>query len=152
MEDKSYRLPTEAEWEYACRAGTVTEFSCGDTLGVNEANFGNSSKRTTVVGLSKPQPEPKPKPNGFGLYDMHGNVWELCSDLYSDQYFADCATKFPQGVIDPRGPQTGSHGPVMRGGCWFNSSATCSSAYRMNPSIPETRSNGIGFRVVLEIE
>jgi len=129
-----YRLPTEAEWEYACRAGSKAAYSFGansKTLG-DYAWFGeNSGSQTHPVG--------EKKANAWGLYDMHGNVWEWCSDWYG---------KYPKGsVSDPSGPSEGSD-RVSRGGCWGLRAASCRSANRswLAPSI---RNYGYGFRVAL---
>jgi hypothetical protein len=105
-----YRLPTEAEWEYSCRAGTTTTYSVGDSLSKNDANIDGSSIKS--VGSYKA--------NAFGLYDMHGNVWERCEDWYAD---------FPPGTLtDPKGPRTGER-RVMRSGSFdsFGSLAARSS-------------------------
>ncbi len=135
-----YRLPTEAEWEYACRAGRKTAFSFGeesDSLGDFAWFAGNSGGKTRAVG--------EKKPNAWGLYDMHGNVWEWCSDWYSE---------YPKGAVsDPAGPIESSL-RVHRGGCWDFEAAFCRSArrsgdlpsYRLGPSL---RDDGIGFRVAL---
>ena len=100
-EGKLYRLPTEAEWEYACRAGTTSPFSFGDSCNGTEANCngelrpygtkikGKNLERTTKVG-SYP-------PNAFGLYDMHGNVWERCSDWFDGRYYEDSPLEDPAG-------------------------------------------------------
>ena len=109
-----FQLPTEAQWEYACRAGTTTPFHFGNSLNGREANcngnypYGTGEKgpdlrRTTTVGSYVP--------NGFGLYDMHGNLWEWCQDWWDDGYYAGSPTD------DPTGPATGSY-RVHRGGCW----------------------------------
>jgi formylglycine-generating enzyme required for sulfatase activity/serine/threonine protein kinase len=129
-----YRLPTEAEWEYACRAGSQTAFHFGDDPGLlgDYGWFdGNSGEQTHPVGQKKP--------NAWGLYDMHGNVWEWCSNWFGD---------YPKGAVtDSGGPNEGSH-RVYRGGSWFNESASCRSAYqgRVNPSF---RNYSLGFRVAL---
>ena len=132
-----YRLPTEAEWEYACRAGTSTPFHYGNDLRSGTANFwgpdptGTYLDRTTTVGSYAP--------NAFGLYDMHGNVWEWCLDWYGG---------YPVGnVSDPRGPASGSY-RVIRGGSWGLVSRYCRSARRSFDS-PSYRLSYLGFRVVL---
>jgi formylglycine-generating enzyme required for sulfatase activity len=142
-----FRLPTEAEWEYACRAGTKTTFNTGTTLDSDLANYdasepyadgiiGKYLKRTTVVG-SYP-------PNAFGLYDMHGNVWEWCSDIYDSDYYKQTP------LSDPKGPQEGKP-KVIRGGAWNEYAYKCRSADR-NHRWPKDTQSIIGFRVVLEIE
>src|SRR5207248_1659536 len=111
-----YRLPTEAEWEYACRAGTTTAYSFGDALTSFQANFnghrlggkerpGPYLEKTTRVG-SYPA-------NNFGLFDMHGNVWEWCTDWYDGTAYLHSAPR------DPQGPPEGEM-RVVRGGCWRN--------------------------------
>ena len=127
---KTYRLPTEAEWEYACRAG-----SSGDYAGnLNEMAWysKNSSDQTHSVGQKKP--------NAFGLFDMHGNVWEWCQDLYDANYYKQSLGK------DPQGPSSGTN-RVLRGGSWIDFNYNCRSAYR-NYSVPDARININGFRVV----
>jgi formylglycine-generating enzyme required for sulfatase activity len=141
---RTYRLPTEAEWEYACRAGTTTAFSFGDALGNTQANFdcqfplgdgaaGRALKKTTRVG-SYP-------PNHFGLHDMHGNVWEWCSDWLRFGYYKESPRR------DPSGPSAGRF-RVLRGGSWRNHAVTCRSAYR-NGLAPRLKDSATGFRVVL---
>jgi formylglycine-generating enzyme required for sulfatase activity len=113
-----YRLPTEAEWEYACRAGSKTRFSFGDEqAGLGEHGWfeGNAGFRTHPVGQLVP--------NGFGLYDMHGNAWEWCWDGYGENSYA----KSP--ADDPTGPLGAAH-RVIRGGSWSNYPRYCRSAYR----------------------
>jgi formylglycine-generating enzyme required for sulfatase activity len=141
-----YRLPTEAEWEYACRAGasSSTPFPFSTTLSSTQANFngnfpyggpskGSYLERTTAVG-SYPA-------NAWGLYDMHGNVWQWCSDRFGADYY----TKSPRE--DPVGPSEDAD-RVARGGSWFSGGRNCRSASR-NRFEPATRSNSLGFRVAL---
>jgi len=136
-----YRLPTEAEWEYACRAGTTTPFSTGNNITTNNANYdgnypyNNNAKgtyraRTTTVGSFRPNP--------FGLFDMHGNVWEWCWDWYGE-YKNEAQT-------NPTGAVSGAY-RVMRGGFWFNYAGDVRSANR-GSSYPSSRRSGIGFRLV----
>ncbi|MHC6202907.1 formylglycine-generating enzyme family protein [Breznakiellaceae bacterium SP9] len=136
-----YRLPTEAEWEYACRAETTTPFSTGNNITTSQANYngnypynGNSKgtyrEKTTAVGSFAP--------NNWGLYDMHGNVWEWCWDWYGD-YSSSSQT-------DPLGAASESI-RVGRGGSWFNDAAYLRSAYR-GYYAPTIRYNDLGFRVV----
>ena len=115
-----YRLPTEAEWEYACRAGTTTAYHFGnDPSKLSEyAWFDKNSQ-------GKPQPVGQKPPNAWGLYDMHGNVWEWCNDFYQVDYYQQSPKE------DPRGPKTGDT-KVVRGGAWKFSDETCRSAYRYN--------------------
>jgi len=134
-----YRLPTEAEWEYACRAGTTTKYSFGNDARKLKAYTwfaGNSSGKTHPVGQKKPNP--------WGLYDMHGNVAEWCSDFYSENYYGHSPQK------NPKGPAKGKE-RVLRGGAW-NSTADSirTSARSSDPSIDDTclASDAIGFRCV----
>ncbi len=129
-----YRLPTEAEWEYACRAGSTTAFSFGDAA----ESLGESAWFTKNAG-NKTHPVGEKKPNRWGLYDTHGNVWEWCQDLYAN-YPLDAST-------DPQGPNGGSN-RVNRGGCWDYVAGTCRSARRQGNS-PSFRVNSVGFRVAL---
>lgn len=147
----TYRLPTEAEWEYACRAGTTTRFAFGDSLSSDQANFdgrypyaggakGRFVKKTSPVGSYKP--------NAWGLYDMHGNVWEWVEDWYE---------KYVGGEYDdPQGPQTGTY-RVIRGGEWVNFAPILRSSSRngVKPDFREQNGVGsslkrlnIGFRIV----
>ena len=129
-----YRLPTEAEWEYACRAGTRTDYHTGNgdwALDLAGWHVGNSGRETHPVGSKQP--------NAFGLYDMHGNVLEWCWDWYSSNYY----TSNP--ATDPRGPATGSV-RVLRGGMWAIGASNCRSAYR-DCDPPVFRYNYCGFRV-----
>ena len=128
-----YRLPTDAEWEYACRAGTNTQFSFGD-IGPVMKEYGwysdNAESETQVVGQKKPNP--------WGLYDMHGNVWEWCQDWYAE---------FPRKpATDPTGPKSGKD-RVVRGGSYNYASKDCTSSSR-KPFNPVDRLKNVGFRVV----
>ena len=127
------RLPTEAEWEYACRAGTTTAFYLGSTLNSSEANFNQPYAQTRPVGSYAP--------NAWGLFDMHGNVSEWCSDWYGDY------SSYPQ--TNPTGPASGSN-RVLRGGSWGGDGdgRYCRSANRGDGD-PSTRGSGIGFRLVV---
>ena len=130
-----YRLPSEAEWEYAARAGTQTAFSFGNDASElsNYGWFGNNSKSQT-------QPGGQLKPNTWGLYDMHGNVWEWCQDWYDPEYYS----KSPQE--NPQGPPIGNF-RMLRGGAWGLNSLVCRSANR-NWSSQDDRSSNVGFRVI----
>ena len=129
---RPYRLPTEAEWEYACRAGSRTKWSFGDaesSLGEYAWYSSNSGSTTHPVG--------EKKPNAWGLCDMHGNVWEWCSDWYGE--YASAA------VSDPSGATAGSN-RVLRGGGWNYGPGYCRSAYRRSVA-PGSRYDSLGFRV-----
>jgi len=137
-----YRLPTEAEWEYACRAGTTTPFSTGDCMSTDQANYdgnypligcvkGQDRKTTTRAGSFEP--------NAWGLYDMNGNVCEWCQDWKGD---------YPSGAVsDPEGPSSGQY-RVLRGGKWVSNGEYCRSASRSG-SHPGGRFSSIGFRLAL---
>jgi formylglycine-generating enzyme required for sulfatase activity len=141
----AYRLPTEAEWEYACRgnAPVYSPYSFGQKFLPGEVNMDpagvGADSRTRL--LRNPCPVGSYTPNSFGLYDMHSNVGEWCSDWYDKDYYS----KSP--VIDPPGPSTGSL-KVSRGGCFWSDAATSRSAFR-NPAGPTSVHPSIGFRVVL---
>lgn len=141
---KGYRLPSEAEWEYACRAGTTTPFYFGETITPDLANYegtetygsgpkGEYRAQTTDVGNFPP--------NAFGLYDMHGNVWEWCQDIWHKNY--EGAPMDGSAWVDGNS----SGGRILRGGSCYNDPWDCRSAYRYYSS-PEFRVNYIGFRVV----
>ena len=125
-----YRLPTEAEWEYACKAGTTTAYTFGDSLTKSDANSGAGPEgRLISVGTYKA--------NAFGLYDMHGNVWEWCENWYRD---------YPAGAVtDPKGPGTGTS-RVLRGGSFSYLGSKARSSYRLD-SPPTFRNNTDGFRL-----
>jgi len=131
---QTFRLPTEAEWEFACRAGNTGEYCYGDGEGslVEYAWYESNANNTTHTVGEK-------KPNAWGLYDMHGNVWEWCADWFGD---------YPSGSpTDPTGPETASD-RVFRGGCWRDRDTYCRSAHRVNYSfMPDTRRSFLGFRV-----
>jgi len=139
---RAYRLPTEAEWEYACRAGATTRFNLGDTLRPGEARAQLEGPPPAAKHLGHPLAVGSFRPNAFGLYDMHGNVWEWCADRYAhDDYRFALAD-------DPRGPAAGT-GRVVRGGDWHCEALHCRSANR--DFTRATRRNlGTGFRVACD--
>jgi serine/threonine protein kinase/formylglycine-generating enzyme required for sulfatase activity len=213
---RHYRLPTEAEWEFACRAGTVGKFSTGETLPRDSANYGKNIDLASLKrlesgegggppngqggGQAPERPQPPPRPNGpmgpggqgpggrpmrggngpngpggnipdrnqqqsnpaderakrplepsgsfpanhWGLYDMHGSVWEWCSDFYDANYYKTS----PE--TDPTGPETGKN-HVLRGGAWNSQPDQCQSAYRNGRGMGETKMPLFGFRVVCEV-
>jgi len=143
-----YRLPTEAEWEYACRAGTTTSLHYGDQLLSGMANFWGTQEYDASVGtidnpagiyLGRTTPVGSYAPNAWGLHDMHGNVYEWCQDWWGD-YAAG-------PVVDPTGPGSGSL-RVLRGGVWWNRGRGCRSASRTDAA-PSVKGELAGFRVVL---
>jgi formylglycine-generating enzyme required for sulfatase activity len=136
---RDYRLPSEAEWEYACRAGTTTSFHFGKTLDPKIANYEKGSKQgyTTPVGSFKIA-------NNYGLYDMHGNVWEWCQDHWHLNY--EGAPKNGLAWIDSTASEYSLR--VMRGGSWINTYEFCRSAFR-NQIIAHHHSKRIGFRLAL---
>ncbi|HEY9753360.1 MAG TPA: formylglycine-generating enzyme family protein, partial [Coleofasciculaceae cyanobacterium] len=125
---REYRLPSEAEWEYACRAGTTTPFHFGETIATDLANYGDNQGYTTEVGSFPP--------NDFGLYDMHGNVWEWCADYWHGNY--EAAPTDGSGGQDRR---------ILRGGSWCARPKHCRSAYRLDLD-PRYGVFPTGFRVV----
>jgi formylglycine-generating enzyme required for sulfatase activity len=135
-----YRLPTEAEWEYACRSGGATRWSCGDDAAqlVKCAWMKDNANKTT-------HPVKEKSPNAWGLYDMHGNVAEWCNDFYSEDYSSQGESS------DPRGPQSGEE-RVLRGGSWLSSEEACRSAARAGqaPGFADTcfGYEAYGFRCV----
>lgn len=140
---RDYRLPSEAEWEYACRAGTTTPFHFGETITTDLANYdGNYTcgggekgvyrKETTKVGSFPP--------NAFGLYDMHGNVWEWCADDWHSNY-EGAPTDGSAWLIG-----NGTKNKTLRGGSWNVSPGICRSAIRLNLT-PGYANNRLGFRV-----
>ncbi|WP_375510234.1 SUMF1/EgtB/PvdO family nonheme iron enzyme [uncultured Nostoc sp.] len=148
MTSKSYRLPTEAEWEYAARAGTTTPFYFGETITTKIANYngeytygsapqGENRQETVDVG-SLPA-------NAFGLYEMHGNVWEWCQDKYHNNY---------RGMpADGSAWVSGNNNPyLLRGGSWFSQSSVCRSSARLDGSNSDVAVYDFGFRVVCTLE
>jgi formylglycine-generating enzyme required for sulfatase activity len=146
-----YRLPTEAEWEYACRAGTTTRYQSGDDPETQAAvgNIADGTAKakypgwTTIAaqdGYVYTAPVGRFRPNAFGLYDMHGNVWEWCWDGYEADYY-----KKPPPGADPLGPSQAAL-RVIRGGSWDFIPLLCRSAYRSRDT-PESRSTNVGFRL-----
>ena len=138
-EGGTYRLPTEAEWEYACRAGTTTTFHSGD----------NPSQLKDYARFGRPPEEYKipytplvasKKPNAFGLYDMHGNVWEWCQDWYDRNYYANSPPD------DPQGPSAGSN-RVLRSGGWSSPADACRAAHRHKTGPIAAKWSYLGFRV-----
>jgi uncharacterized protein (TIGR02996 family) len=135
---RAYRLPTEAEWEYACRACICSSaYTFGLRLTRKEARFGG-------MGGAHPVPVGSYRPNLFGVYDMHGNIWEWCEDWYDPNYYAWAPGQ------DPTGPPTGER-RVLRGGGWSTPVSLCRSALRGHNSVG-ARHNYNGFRVALSIE
>jgi uncharacterized protein (TIGR02996 family) len=162
-----YRLPTEAEWEYACRAGTTTAFHCGNSLGSDLANcdgespYGDAPRGTF---LARTTPVGSYPPNSFGLFDMHGNVYELCADRWDQGFYASSRGQDPAGPQDgfewviwfdcnflgrepqPPARETGTL-RVHRGGAWLADATYCRSAYRAPGDSTQSVSTR-GFRVV----
>jgi formylglycine-generating enzyme required for sulfatase activity len=141
-EGQEYRLPTEAEWEYACRAGTTTPFSFGSVLKGQEANCdGNYPYGTTTKGpfLGRTTKVGSYAANAFGLYDMHGNVWEWCADWYDAEYYKHSPSE------DPPGAASGSY-RVYRGGGWFLDASGCRASCRRG-GVPGYRGAILGFRL-----
>ena len=142
-----FRLPTEAEWEYACRAGTTTAFNTGDNLTTGQANYeGNYPYNNNQKGVYRENTVPVDSfaPNAWGLYNMHGNVWEWCGDWFSQKYYDEC--KASGIATNPSGPATGS-ARVLRGGDWCSDAGYCRSAFRYSVA-PGLRSSFVGFRLV----
>ncbi|MBU1012772.1 MAG: formylglycine-generating enzyme family protein [Bacteroidetes bacterium] len=132
---KTWRLPTEAEWEFAARGGQNHDFAGSDNIDSVGWYKGNSDSNTHPVGLKKP--------NSLGLYDMTGNVWEFCSDWFGIDYYANSP------IDDPKGPLTGS-GKVLRSVSWGHDAIYCRVSHRHNRR-PDARNYYNGFRLVMEL-
>ena len=140
-EANGYRLPTEAEWEYACRAGTTTPFNTGNNITTNEANYnGNYPYNGNATGefREKTTPVGSFAANPWGLYDMHGNVWEWCWDWFEEEYSSENQT-------DPAGAVSGTY-RMLRGGSWINTGQGLRSAYR-GYNVPDDQGSYDGFRL-----
>ncbi|MDA1045776.1 MAG: SUMF1/EgtB/PvdO family nonheme iron enzyme [Verrucomicrobia bacterium] len=140
----TYYLPSEAEWEYACRAGSATRYCFGDdakSLGEYAWFYGNSTGKAQPVGTKKP--------NAWGLHDMHGNVWELCRDEYFADYYTISPTDNPQGMFT-----THRHVTVVRGGGWSYSAKSSRSAERgyLDMAHHRERSDALGLRIARTVE
>jgi uncharacterized protein (TIGR02996 family) len=140
---RAYRLPTEAEWEYACRAGTTSIFFSSDSFTSTQANFDGKYPLRAHAGpyLGRTCRVGSYRPNLWGLYDMTGNVWQWCADWYDTQYYTRTR------VADPRGPATGER-RCRRGGSWYMNATQCRSAYRSSNQ-PDQAVEYCGFRVVM---
>jgi len=152
---QAYRLPSEAQWEYACRAGTTTRYYSGDdpeTL-AQVGNVADATAKTRFPGWKSTlqagdgyvftAPVGRFRPNAWGLYDMPGNAWQWCADRYNEDYYA------ASPVDDPKGPDSGVY-HVLRGGSWYGGPHLCRSANRFR-SAPDGRGNFIGFRIAKTI-
>ncbi len=136
--DAQYRLPTEAEWEYACRAGTNTPYAIPGDAKLSDYAWYHLNQ--FVGGGDKARRVAQKRPNPWGLYDMHGNMWEWCTDRYRRDYYA------LGDAIDPQGPAEGNK-VLMRGGCWRNPADDLRSAKR-SAAEADGRYMSFGFRVV----
>jgi formylglycine-generating enzyme required for sulfatase activity len=141
---RRYRLPTEAEWEYAARAGTTTPFAFGESFGATQGNFNAAYPYGDIepgAGVGRTTPVTRYPASAWGLHDMHGNVWEWCADWYSEGYYSTLPLRDPPGPVEGRFR-------VLRGGSWKNHATACRAAYR-NALAPHQRDSATGFRVVL---
>ena len=149
VEEGTYRLPTEAEWEYSCRAGSNQAYAWGQEIDCTKAMYANSRKKDECrehakkLGVKKAGPAPVKSypPNPWGLHDMHGNVWEWCQDWYGP---------YPEATVtDPQGPDSGEY-RIRRGGSWFSGGKKCRSANRANAH-PGSKFQNSGFRLIMEV-
>jgi sulfatase modifying factor 1 len=147
--ESHYRLPTEAEWEFACRAGAMTAYAWGNTIDCTKAMYANNpvkSEKCLPFAKSRGLPVGGPapvkcyRPNRWGIYDMHGNVWEWCQDWHAPYETKD--------AVDPCGPSSGEF-RIRRGGSWYRFGYYCRSANR-NFGHPAARYRTTGFRLVRE--
>jgi formylglycine-generating enzyme required for sulfatase activity len=144
-----YRLPTEAEWEYACRAGTSTPFYTGNNITTKQANYNGFSpydKNAKGVFLEKTTPVGAFEPNPWGLYDMPGNVLEWCWDWYADSYGGGAVNA---SAVNPAGAASGSF-RIIRGGSWAGTARGVRSAFRGN-NIPTAQNSYLGFRIARNV-
>ena len=139
---ESYRLPTEAEWEYACRAGSEKRYYFGDEEDLLGA-YAWYDANAKDLGQEYAHEVGRKRPNAWGLFDMHGNVWDWCSDWYGKEYYGESP------LADPQGPRKGTR-RVRRGGGWYRSASFCRSANR-DFNRASSQRYGIGFRVVRTI-
>jgi formylglycine-generating enzyme required for sulfatase activity len=153
---RKYRMPTEAEWEYACRAGATTAFHYGDSLASSQANFNGGypygdAKKGKYLRMT--QQVGSYEPNDFGLFDMHGNVAEWCSDFYGKDYYKTSPAQDPSGSekSDALPDDFGDFYRVVRGGCWLDDGVACRSAYRFR-AMETNKYRLIGLRVVCEVD
>jgi formylglycine-generating enzyme required for sulfatase activity len=144
---KAYRLPTEAEWEYACRAGTTTPFYFGEAISTEQANYDGNVYASGKKGVNRGKTTPVGSfpGNGWGLHDTHGNVWQWCQDWHGDYPNKD--------VTDPQGPENGGS-RIVRGGSYFNGPAVCRSASRVGvgPGFRSSDYFNFGFRVCFSVD
>ncbi|MBF0384141.1 MAG: SUMF1/EgtB/PvdO family nonheme iron enzyme [Magnetococcales bacterium] len=145
LSDAKFRLPSEAEWEFACRGGGDDQYQSGKLIAAGQANFSSRSvapgQRPAAKSPKGPIPVGSFKPNKFGLYDMHGNMYEWVSDWYVKDFYQNSPTK------NPLAQESSSFLHILRGGAWYSSpeQLRCSYRYRGRPSL---HNNGVGFRVV----
>jgi formylglycine-generating enzyme required for sulfatase activity len=148
---RTYTLPSEAQWEYACRAGTATPFHFGDTISPELANYnGNFAYANGLNGVDREQTTPMGMftANAWGLHDMHGNVWEWCQDDWHDSYIeAPTDGRAWVDTVDEETSKESENRRLLRGGSWFSDPGDCRSGYRHH-SQPVDANDGVGFRVV----